>query len=171
MESNILTKTLVTNLIAEVRRRLFEESFNRIRQCLNTLTEEQIWIRPNTVSNSVGNLVLHICGNTTQWIISGLGDREDNRNRSAEFEPNQTETKKTLLHKIDWLEQHVDQVLSEISAFNLIQSYNVQVFRETGISMLIHVTEHTSYHTGQITFLTKLISEQETNYYGSLDLE
>ncbi|NRB62421.1 MAG: DUF1572 family protein [Saprospiraceae bacterium] len=171
MESNTFSKIFVTNLIAEVRRRLFEESFNRIRQCLSTLTEEQIWVRPNEVSNSVGHLVLHICGNTTQWLISGLGDMPDHRNRSTEFDPNQNETKKVLLDKIDWVEQQVNPILTKISAANLIQIYNVQVFQESGMSMLIHVTEHTSYHTGQITYLTKLMTGQETNYYGNLDLE
>lgn len=60
-------------LLAETRRRLFGESFPRLKKCLEQLSEEEIWHRPNPHSNSVGNLVLHLCGNARQWIASGLG--------------------------------------------------------------------------------------------------
>lgn len=170
MEPTAYSQIFCTSLLAEVRRRLFDESFARIRQCLNTLSEEQIWYQPNPVSNSIGNLVLHICGNTTQWIVSGLGSRPDSRNRSSEFE-SQSHTKGFLVNKLQTLEQEVCMVLDALSTEHLLQTYAVQAFKETGLSMLIHVVEHTSYHTGQITYLTKWLTEKETNYYGNLDLQ
>ena len=51
----------------------FEKYLPRIVDCLQLLSEEEIWWRPNEASNSAGNLVLHLCGNVRQWIISGLG--------------------------------------------------------------------------------------------------
>ena len=45
----------------------------RIERCLGMMSEEEIWWRPNSSSNSVGNLVLHLNGNVRQWVVSGLG--------------------------------------------------------------------------------------------------
>src|SRR5688572_27072869 len=57
----------------------------KIERCLERLNDEQIWWRPNAESNSIGNLVLHLCGNARQWIVCGLGAGPDNRTRDAEF--------------------------------------------------------------------------------------
>ena len=69
----------------EVRRRLFEECLPRIEICLNKLSEEQVWWRPNKESNSIGNLILHLEGNVRQWILTGIGGEADNRKRDSEF--------------------------------------------------------------------------------------
>src|SRR5437867_7915143 len=63
----------------------FEKYLPRIVDCLELLSEEEIWWRPNEASNSAGNLVLHLCGNVRQWIISGLGGEPDTRERDKEF--------------------------------------------------------------------------------------
>src|SRR5687767_14115910 len=57
----------------------------KIERCLEQLTDEQIWWRANPESNSIGNLLLHLCGNARQWIVCGLGSEPDNRARDAEF--------------------------------------------------------------------------------------
>src|ERR1051325_2460810 len=58
----------------------------KIERCLEKLTDEQIWWRTNEESNSVGNLILHLCGNARQWIVCGIGSAPDRRNRDSEFE-------------------------------------------------------------------------------------
>src|ERR1043165_3356929 len=58
----------------------------KIERCLEKLTDEQIWWRANEESNSIGNLILHLCGNARQWIVSGVGSAPDARNRDSEFE-------------------------------------------------------------------------------------
>ena len=67
------------------RTRFEERYLPRISQCLEQLSDEEVWWRPNDASNSIGNLVLHICGNMRQWIISGLGGAADLRERDKEF--------------------------------------------------------------------------------------
>src|SRR5436853_7764032 len=57
----------------------------RIKHCVKQLSDEQIWWRDTPAMNSIGNLILHLCGNVRQWIIAGLGDATDTRNRHAEF--------------------------------------------------------------------------------------
>ncbi|MCH7553383.1 MAG: DUF664 domain-containing protein, partial [Chloroflexi bacterium] len=57
----------------------------RIRQCVELLSEDEIWDRPNTHTISIGNLVLHLSGNIRQWVVSALGGAPDVRHRDAEF--------------------------------------------------------------------------------------
>ena len=57
----------------------------RIGVCLEQLSFEQLWWREVDTQNSVGNLVLHLCGNVRQWIISGVGNQPDVRERDKEF--------------------------------------------------------------------------------------
>ncbi|MEZ4994898.1 MAG: DUF1572 family protein [Saprospiraceae bacterium] len=76
---------ITTALVEEVNFRLFDECVPRIQNCLDRLTEDQVWWRPNSASNSIGNLVLHLCGNVRQWIVSGVGEQTDVRRRSEEF--------------------------------------------------------------------------------------
>jgi hypothetical protein len=47
-------------------------ALDRMRYCLDQLTDEQVWQRPAPDMNSIGNLLLHLAGNVRQWIISGL---------------------------------------------------------------------------------------------------
>jgi hypothetical protein len=48
----------------------------KIERCLDHLSVEEVWARPNEASNSIGNLLLHLCGNVTQWILGGIGSSE-----------------------------------------------------------------------------------------------
>src|SRR6478736_4517395 len=57
----------------------------KIERCLEKLSDEQIWWRANEESNSIGNLILHLCGNARQWIVCGVGGASDARDRDAEF--------------------------------------------------------------------------------------
>ena len=57
----------------------------RIKHCLGQLNDEQVWHRSQPGLNSIGNLILHLCGNMRQWVIAGLGGASDGRNRPAEF--------------------------------------------------------------------------------------
>ena len=42
---------------------------------------------PNEASNSIGNLILHLCGNARQWIIAGVGGAADTRQRVERVPP------------------------------------------------------------------------------------
>jgi hypothetical protein len=57
----------------------------QIRSCIEELSEEQLWWRPNGQSNSVGNLVLHVCGAVQHFLCRGVGGLEYERDRPAEF--------------------------------------------------------------------------------------
>src|SRR5438105_8596049 len=63
-----------------------EQLSSRIQDCLKKLTYDQVWTRHSESENSVGNLVIHLCGNLGQWIGSGVAGKPDTRKRHSEFE-------------------------------------------------------------------------------------
>ena len=162
---------MLSGLKNEFIRRVCEESIPRIKQCLSMLTEEEIWYRQHEHVNSVGNLVLHLNGNVRQWILSGLGGLQDNRIRYTEFIPDQGLSAGVLSQMMDNLDHDLRPVIHNLTEEAIESTHKVQVFEETGLSILIHVIEHFSYHTGQITLLTKQMTQKPTNYYGDLNLE
>ncbi len=157
--------------IQEINRRLFKESFPRLRQCLNELSEEEIWYKPNENSNSVGNLSLHLMGNARQWVISGLGKEADVRTRQQEFDEKGPIPTATLLQQLDALEEELTACITSIPQGKLLETHDVQGFKENGIAILVHVVEHFSYHVGQITYFVKAKKNIDTAYYGGLDLD
>ncbi len=85
---------------AEVKRRIIDEYIPRIEKCLHILSNDEIWRRPNKSSNSVGNLILHLCGNVHQWLGNGIGDLEDERRRDAEFDEQVSLEKEELMEHL-----------------------------------------------------------------------
>jgi uncharacterized damage-inducible protein DinB len=156
---------------SEIKRRLFEESQVRLERCLNELSEADIWWRPNENSNSVGNLVLHLCGNARQWIIAGLGGASDKRSRQAEFDERGPISRVELIQKVRDVMSEIDEVLDRLKPEDLARPIVVQGFDETGLSILIHVVEHFSYHVGQMAYIVKAKLDKQTNFYGGINLE
>lgn len=157
-------------VIADVKRSLIEESLPRIDKCLDELTIAEVWHKQNEHTNSVGNLILHLCGNVRQYVLSGIDGQEDIRERDLEFSEQGPISKKDLLVKLNKLMKEVDLALDRITADDMVREVSVQGFKENVTSILIHVTEHFSYHVGQITYYTKYIKNLDTGYYAGLDL-
>ncbi|MBK8502144.1 MAG: DUF1572 family protein [Saprospiraceae bacterium] len=157
--------------LPEIRRRLTGEGQERILKCLDLLTEEDIWYRPNAQSNSVGNLVLHLCGNVTQWLFSTMGGEEDTRKRQSEFDEKGPVSRENLKQKIIDLMLQADQIIKDLDSNELTKIYSVQGFQESGLAILIHITEHFSYHVGQITYFVKARRDIDVGYYAGKDLD
>ena len=77
-----------------------EEYLGKIETCVAKLTDEQVWWRPNSESNSIGNLLLHLSGNARQWIICGLGNQIDERQRQTEFDARDVMPREELLKTV-----------------------------------------------------------------------
>ncbi|MBT29726.1 MAG: hypothetical protein CMO01_08690 [Thalassobius sp.] len=157
-------------LIEAFYEHVFTDSYDRIKKCLDFLSEDEVWYSPNEHVNSIGNLILHLCGNAKQYILSGIGGNIDSRKRQAEFDAVKTTNKAGLKQQLDELKIAIAPVLSEIDAEKLKEVRRVQGYEKTVLAILIHVIEHFSYHTGQITFLVKFIKNIDTGYYAGVDL-
>jgi len=146
------------------------ENTPRIAKCLDQLSEEEVWQRPNAASNSMGNLILHLCGNITQYIISSLGGKEDLRVRDEEFSANGGYSKKDLIQKLQSTVEAANEVIQNTSEDELLRVRPVQAYEFSGLGNIIHAVEHYSYHTGQIAFWTKLVKNKDLGFYAGVDL-
>jgi len=147
-----------------------DESLRMITIIFDQLSEDDIWKRFNESSNSIGNLILHLCGNITQYAVASLGGLEDKRDRDAEFEAMDGFSKAQLLSKLKNTIKQAQEILSDCSILELMRKREVQGFAFSGIGIAIHVTEHLSYHTGQIAFWTKQLKNRDLGFYDGIDL-
>jgi len=161
---------VVQILKEEFHRRMIEEGLSRIEKCFSLLTEDQIWHQQNENSNSMGNIVLHLCGNIAQYIHSGIGGKEDLRQRDDEFKLSSRMDSKELLIKIQHVVQEANRIVSGLDPRVFSEDRKVQGFDENVTSIIVHVIEHYSYHIGQLTYYTKYVTDKDTGYYAGLDL-
>ena len=157
-------KDLRSQLLYEAVHHL-EEGRRRIHTCLGLLSEEQIWHRPNVNTVSVGNLVLHLCGNVGQWINAKLGGDPDRRDRDKEFIETGPLPTQELLARLDTNIARAIEVIQAANEGQLLATYHVQEFKVSGTGIIVHVVEHFSYHVGQVTLHTKLLRDVDTGYY------
>jgi uncharacterized damage-inducible protein DinB len=147
-----------------------DENTARLKTCLSELDEADIWIRPNKNSNSVGNLILHLSGNIRQWIISSLGYAEDTRQRDSEFAATDGYTKSELAEKLFSIVEEAKKIINKMTPEELLKKRKVQGYLYSGIAIILHVTEHYSYHTGQVIFWTKLLKDKDLGFYTDSNL-
>ncbi len=147
-----------------------DENTEKIGKCLDMLTEDEIWKHPNHSSNSIGNLILHLCGNIRQYAISSLSGTEDVRERDKEFSKQAYVAKKELFEKLAQTVDEAKHVIEQADVDNLLRKRHVQGYHFSGMGIIIHVTEHYSYHTGQIALLTKLWKNEDLGFYAGIDL-
>ena len=150
------TPDLAGEFVTQARHSLGEHHLPRILECLKMLSDEDIWWRPHSTSNSAGNLVLHLSGNVRQWIISGLGGEPDRRERDKEFAECGPLPRRALEARLRGTVVEAGKVLEELGPHQLMHAYSIQGFRVTGLEAVAHVVEHFAYHAGQIIYITKL---------------
>ena len=147
-----------------------DESTRMITLAINELDEDQIWLRPNQKSNSIGNLILHLCGNITQYGISSLGKLPDLRERDLEFAVLEGLSKEELLQKLVKTVENAKKIIQSLHAEEFICKRQVQAYNLTGIGIIMHVVEHYSYHTGQIAFWVKQLADKDLGFYTGVSL-
>ena len=149
----------------ELRRRLLEEQLPRITRCAELLGDERVWERPSPNTNSVGNLILHLCGNTTQWILAEFTALEDQRDRDAEFTARGGVSVAELSKKLGEVYTDACDAVDAASEAQLLAERTVQGYPETGLSAVLHVLEHSSGHAGQIYAWTKQVAGVDLKFY------
>ena len=144
---------------------LVSDYLPKIERCLEKLTDEQIWWRANEESNSIGNLILHLCGNARQWILSGVGSEADHRNRDSEFEQRELIARGELLGLLRSTLTDVETTLRTLDPDVVLEDRKIQGHDVDILEAVFHVTEHFSMHTGQIILLTKLLTATDLRFY------
>jgi hypothetical protein len=151
------------------RNKLLDQYWPRLRQCVESLTEEQIWWRPNPSSNSIGNLVLHLDGNVRQWLVDSFNHNEDKRDRSAEFAATERIHGAALLEKLHCTLVEGAGVLDRLTEADLIAPMEIQGYHVYGLDAVYQVVEHFGLHYGQIAYITKMLKGQDLGFYKELN--
>jgi hypothetical protein len=132
------------------------DAFAKIKHCLDQLTDEQVWWRPKLSLNSIGNLILHLCGNLRQWIVCGVGGATDNRDRPREFSERGPIPKAELLRRLDDVVGPAQAALIALSADHILERRWIQATEQTVISAIFHSVPHFRGHTQEIVLMTRM---------------
>jgi uncharacterized damage-inducible protein DinB len=144
---------------------LRDEFLPRIRVAVERLDDQQMWWRPNDASNSIGNLILHLCGNVMQWIVGGVGGQAVTRDRQREFDERSLIPRTELLARLAAVVDSACAVLDGLDPAVLHERRTIQGMEVTVMYAIYHVVEHFSMHTGQILMLTKMITAEDLKLY------
>jgi len=150
-------------------RKLLEQHWPRLCACVESLTDEQIWWRPNEASNSIGNLMLHLNGNVRQWLVDSFNRREDKRDRPAEFAAAGGLSASALLERLGATMQEASEVLARLTEADLLAPYEIQGYHVHGLDAVYQVVEHFGLHYGQIAYITKQVRGADLGFYRELN--
>ena len=145
----------VAAIVVEATRHRVSEEAETIRHCTGQLTEEQMWQRPFDAGNTVANLILHLCGNLRQWIISGIGGASDVRDRPSEFSETGPIPKAELLAEFDQTIAEVDAVLADLTAEQLVAVRRIQGFETSVTGAIFDSVPHLKGHSQEIIHMTR----------------
>jgi hypothetical protein len=151
------------------RRKLLEQYWPRLRGCVESLTDEQVWWRPNDASNSIGNLILHLNGNVRQWLVASFNRLEDSRNRPAEFDERELISASTLLDRLGATMQQASEVLAQLTLADLVAPYEIQGYKVSGLDAVYQVVEHFGMHYGQILYIAKTLCGADLGFHSELN--
>lgn len=146
-------------MVIDSLKKLFDRDLDKLKDELSKYKQEKsLWAVKKNISNSAGNLTLHIIGNLNYFIGGVLGNNGYVRDRDAEF------TKKDvpvndLLQSIDEVKTTIYNTLEGISEEQLQDNFPINVFgyEMTTLFFLIHLHSHLTYHIGQINYHRRLI--------------
>jgi uncharacterized damage-inducible protein DinB len=158
-------KNLLTDDFKQYAATKLNDSLAQVRKCLSLLTLEQIWHRPNDVSNAIGNLVLHLNGNIRLWIISSLGGESFERNRAGEFGQREPIATEQIIDALDVTVTHTADVIQNLTPDQLAARISIQGYDVSGQAAVFHAVEHFSLHTGQIVYATKILTGHDLSLY------
>ncbi|WP_379966768.1 DinB family protein [Epilithonimonas sp. UC225_85] len=146
-------------MMLESLKSLYNRDLNKLKIEIESYqNEESIWKIDKNISNSGGNLCLHLIGNLSTYIGAELGNTGYIRQRDLEFSLKNI-PKTELLKKIASLIEIVESTLSQLSEEDLEKDYPIEPlgYKMTTEYFLIHLFGHLGYHLGQINYHRRLL--------------
>ncbi len=139
---------------------LFERDLERLVSEVKSYKQEaDLWLLPDGINNTGGNLCLHLAGNLQHFIGHVLGNSGFVRNRESEFGDKNIETS-TLLKEIETTKEAVSKTLAAITPEQLAATYPIEVLGKpmSTTFFLIHLYGHLNYHLGQVNYHRRLLA-------------
>lgn len=138
-----------------------------IETCVLKLDADQIWNRGGDAQNSIGNLVLHLCGNVRQWIGWSIGGQPDIRERDREFAAASQVGIDELLAKLNATASEAVSILETFPPERLTERVATQDGERFALEVIYQVVGHFQQHAGQIIFATKLLTGEDLRFYAA----
>ncbi|WPO77080.1 DinB family protein [Flavobacterium sp. KACC 22761] len=146
-------------MLIETLKSLFERDLNKLKIEIESYqNESNLWKIDKNISNSAGNLCLHLIGNINTFIGAEIGKTGYVRNRPLEFSLKDI-PKAELIQKIEETLIVVNNALDSLTETDLEAIYPQIVFEKemtTGF-FLVHLATHLAYHLGQINYHRRLL--------------
>jgi hypothetical protein len=140
---------------------LFSRDLTRLIQELQAIPSDEIlWRRAPGVTNSAGNLVLHLEGNLREYIGRQLGQVAYSRLRDQEFLPAGI-ARDDLIRRMEQVRDLVATVVSRLSDGDLAAAFPEPVLDTplSSLDFLVHLHGHLNFHLGQIDYLRRMLTE------------
>ena len=139
--------------------RLFGRDLQKLKEEISLYqNEENIWLIDHHISNSAGNLCLHLVGNLNTYIGAPFANTGYIRDRPYEFSAKGV-PRTALLSMVENTIRVVDEALDNITSDQLQQKFPILIFNEQDSTeyILIHLATHLGYHLGQINYHRRLL--------------
>jgi hypothetical protein len=146
----------VTEAFLVEARKTLETMHEKIVHCLNQLTDDDVNWRAFDGSNSIANVVTHLCGNVGQWIVSAVGGAPLNRDRPGEFAQNLRATRAELVTKLDATVRAADAVMAAVTEPSVLAPRQIQGYDTHVLGAIFHAVTHFEGHTHQVVYMTRL---------------
>ena len=146
-------------MLTTTLQQIFKRDLEKLKIEIESYKDEtNLWEIDRAVTNSAGNLCLHLIGNLNHFIGAEFGKTGYVRDRPLEFSDKDV-PREILIQKINDTITVVDVSLSKITDTQLQQEYPIIVFAEPMSTeyFLIHLAAHLSYHLGQINYHRRLL--------------
>lgn len=146
-------------MITEALNKIIQRDLQKLKSEIESYKDESnLWRIEKNISNSAGNLCLHLVGNLNTYIGATLGQTGYVRDRDAEFSLKNI-PRKELIQKIEDTISVVNEVLPTLDDDTIQKEYPLLVLKEKTSTeyFLIHLTTHLGYHLGQVNYHRRLL--------------
>ncbi|MBL0183553.1 MAG: DUF1572 family protein [Chitinophagaceae bacterium] len=148
-------------MLKETLIEIFERDLQRLATEINLYKDEdKLWLVKTGISNSAGNLCLHLLGNLNHFIGAALGHTGYVRYREDEFSLKNI-PRQDLITNIENCKLVVKGSLTNLPEADLQKDFPLNVFGKITSTefMLVHLAAHLSYHLGQINYHRRLLDQ------------
>ncbi|MEM6347341.1 MAG: DUF1572 family protein [Bacteroidota bacterium] len=140
---------------------LYQRDLNRLKGEIEAYqSEAAMWQLSDGITNSGGNLCLHLVGNLKTFVGLNLGGFAYKRDREFEFAGKDV-ARATLLQQVDETIKIVSQTLVKLKGRDLTEDYPFDHWpgKPSIERALIHLAMHLSYHLGQINYHRRMLDK------------
>lgn len=137
----------------------FERELLKLREEILLFTDEKkLWAVTGLITNSAGNLCLHLTGNLNHFIGATLGNSGYIRQRDREFSDKNI-PRAQLIADIDKTIVLVKNTLHSLEPGALEEVFPLDKHGQTVTTgyMVLHLLTHLNYHLGQVNYLRRTI--------------